>query len=225
MRARLTASFVVLSVVLLVGACGVRGYTEQSMLRPTRAAHLRAGGHDARAGGRAASGSSAQPVDRAFLAGVVDGADRLEYDAGGRPSRSSSRARPTSDDDPRRRHRDRWSTRRRHAHPASGRRRCSTTWSAATSARSASWSCWSALVAALVGYVIAGLLSAPFQQLAGAAGQLGRAASTSTCPGPGCRRPGRSARRCCISAGQLQERLASEQATSPSTPRTCCVPP
>ena len=81
MRARLTASFVVLTVLLLFGALWVRGYNEYTQLRTHESRELR---------GEAATlallveqrEQLGEPVDRAFLAGVVDSSDRLEYDAG-----------------------------------------------------------------------------------------------------------------------------------------------
>ncbi len=80
MRARLTASFVVLGVVLLIGALWVRGYTEYSLQRTHESRELR---------GQATTLALVieqrmdldRPVDRAFLAGVVDPSDRLQYDA------------------------------------------------------------------------------------------------------------------------------------------------
>ena len=81
MRARLTASFVVLSVLLLFGALWIRAYNEYTQLRTHESRELR---WDAATLALLVEQREqlGEPVDRAFLAGVVDSADRLEYDAG-----------------------------------------------------------------------------------------------------------------------------------------------
>ena len=92
MRARLTASFVVLSVLLLFGALWLRSYNEYTQLRTHESRELR---------GDAATlallveqrQQLGETVDRAFLAGVVESTDRLEYDAGdGEPVVAEGRA-------------------------------------------------------------------------------------------------------------------------------------
>ena len=100
-----------------------------------------------------------QPVDRAFLAGIVDTADRLEYAAGD----SGTVVAEGKAYDPR--HHD--EARRRPSTPATARcactspARCSTTWPTATG-RPRLPVLLAALVAALVGYLMAQLLSRPF---------------------------------------------------------------
>ena len=81
MRARLTASFVVFTVVLLVGALWLRSYTEQSVLRTHEGRELRAQA-TVLALVIEQRQQLGEPVDRAFLAGAVDRAERLEYDPG-----------------------------------------------------------------------------------------------------------------------------------------------
>ena len=68
------------------------------------------------------------------------------------------------------------------------------------------------LLAAAVGYVIARILSAPFRQLAGAAGQLGRGRFDLDLPRTRIPEARAISQALLTSAGQLQERLASEQA-------------
>ena len=65
----------------MVGALWLRGYTEQSTLRTHESRDLR---EEATTLALVVEQRQqlGQPVDRAFLAGVVDSADRLEYDAG-----------------------------------------------------------------------------------------------------------------------------------------------
>ena len=81
MRARLTASFVVLSVLLLFGALWIRSYNEYTQLRTHESRELR-GDATTLALLVEQRQQLGEPVDRAFLAGVVDSTDRLEYDAG-----------------------------------------------------------------------------------------------------------------------------------------------
>ena len=69
-----------------------------------------------------------------------------------------------------------------------------------------------ALLAAVVGYVMARLLSGPFRQLAGAAEQLGRGRFDLDLPRTRIPEAKAISQALLTSAGQLQERLASEQA-------------
>ena len=209
MRARLTASFVVLTVVLLVGALWLRSYTEESLLRTHEGQQLRA-----QATTLALVIEQRQqlgePVDRAVLAGIVDRAERLEYDPG---DGASVVVEGHAYDD---------------AHPDDAIEAMVDTGDGTVTLRQAGsvldgladrdtgslgfLVLLVALVAALVGYVMAQLLARPFRQLAGAAGQLGRGRFDLDLPRS--RIP--EARALCAalltSAGQLQERLASEQA-------------
>lgn len=209
MRARLTASFVVLSVVLVVGALWLRGYTEQSTLRTHESRDLR---EEATTLALVVEQRQqlGQPVDRAFLAGVVDSADRLEYDAGdGQPVVVEGQAYTDEHPD------DAIETMvdsgggtltLRQAgsvlHDLAGRDLASLGFLVLLVA----------LVAALVGYVIAGLVAGPFRQLAGAAGQLGRGRFDLDLPRSRMPEARALSQALLISAGQLQERLASEQA-------------
>lgn len=81
MRERLTAAFVVLSVVLLLGAGLVRTYVLQDLIREQVAGQLsqQADLVGAIIGDREASGEA---VDEDFLQSLVGPQDRLEYDAG-----------------------------------------------------------------------------------------------------------------------------------------------
>jgi signal transduction histidine kinase len=208
-RARLTASFVVLTVVLLVGALWLRGYTEQSTLRTHESRDLRQ-----RATMLALVVEQreqlGQPVDRAFLAGVVDSADRLAYDAGdGQPVVVEGKA--YSD---------------QHADDAletmedAGVGTITLRQSGVVLDDLAGQDLGSlgflvllvALVAAMVGYVMARLVAAPFRQLAGAAGQLGRGRFDLDLPHSRIPEVQALSQALLTSAGQLQERLASEQA-------------
>jgi HAMP domain-containing protein len=209
-RARLTASFVILSVVLLIGALWIRSYTANSELRTHESRELR---------GQATllalvveqRDELGQPVDRAFLAGIVDPTDRLAYAAapGAEPLVVEG---PAYGED----------------HPDDA---IETTVDAGdgTLTVTQSGSVMEALVgrdagslgflillvgllAAFVGYVMARLLSAPVRQLAGAAGQLGRGRFDLDLPRTRIPEAKALSQALLTSAGQLQERLASEQA-------------
>ncbi len=209
MRARLTASFVVLSVLLLFGALWIRSYNEYTQLRTHESRELRSDAttlalvveQREQLGG---------PVDRAFLAGIVDSSDRLEYDTGdGTPVVVEGKA---FDDD----------------HPEdaitttvdAGDGSLTVTQAGSVLNELASRDKGSlgflvllvGLVAALVGYVIARWLSAPFRQLAGAAEQLGRGRFDLDLPRTHIPEAKAISQALLTSAGQLQERLASEQA-------------
>ena len=209
MRARLTASFVVLSVVLLVGALWVRGFTEYSVQRTHESRELR---------GKAISlallveqrEELERPVDRAFLAAIVDTSDRLQYVAADGGSTVVA-GKAYDDDNPD----DAIET----SVDAGGGTLTITQAGdvlAGLTARDQGSLGFLvllvALVAALVGYLMAILLSAPFRQLAGAAGQLGRGRFDLDLPRTRIPEAKAISQALLTSAGQLQERLASEQA-------------
>ena len=207
MRPRLTASFVVLSVLLLLGALGIRSYTAEGLIRTHEGRELRA------------EASTAallveqrleldRPVDRAFLAGIVDTADRLSYDAGGgqavvvegKAYDDGVDAMETSVD------------------VGAGTLVLSRSGSVVDDLADNGLGSLGFLVllvsllAALVGYVMARLLAGPFRQLAGAAGQLGRGRFDLDLPRTRIPEAKAISQALLTSAGQLQERLASEQA-------------
>jgi signal transduction histidine kinase len=208
-RARLTASFVVLSLVLLVGALWLRGYTEYSVQRTHESRELR---------GNATSLALLieqrqeldRPVDRAFLAGIVDTSDRLQYDAADGESivvEGNAFDEDNPDD-------------ALQATVDAGGGTLTVTQAgdvlAALTARDKGSLGFLvllvALLAALVGYVMALVLSGPFRQLAGAAGQLGRGRFDLDLPRTDIPEAKAISQALLTSAGQLQERLASEQA-------------
>ncbi|WP_028652772.1 histidine kinase dimerization/phospho-acceptor domain-containing protein [Nocardioides halotolerans] len=209
MRARLTASFVVLSVVLVVGALWVRGYTEYSEQRTHESRELR---------GEAIAVALlidqreqlGRPVDRAYLSGLVDTSDRLQYDP--------------VDDEPivvegKAYDEDRPDDAIRATVDAAGGTvtltQAGEVLGSLTSRDKGSLGflvVLVALLAALVGYVMALLLSGPFRQLAGAAGQLGRGRFDLDLPRTRIPEAKAISQALLTSAGQLQERLASEQA-------------
>ena len=209
MRARLTASFVVLSVVLLSGALWVRGFSEYSVQRTHEGRELRAEAtmlallveqHE----------QLGEPVDRAFLAGLVDSSDRLVYDPGsGRPIAVEGKAYDESRPDD-----------ALEATVDAGAGSLTLTQAGSVLAdltardkgRLGFLILFVALLAALVGYAMARLLSAPFRQLAGAAGQLGRGRFDLDLPRTRIPEAKAVSQALLTSAGQLQERLASEQA-------------
>ena len=209
MRARLTASFVVLSVVLLSGALWVRGFSEYSVQRTHEGRELRAEAtmlallveqHE----------QLGEPVDRAFLAGLVDSSDRLVYDPGsGRSIAVEGKAYDESRPDD-----------ALEATVDAGAGSLTLTQAGSVLAdltardkgRLGFLILFVALLAALVGYAMARLLSAPFRQLAGAAGQLGRGRFDLDLPRTRIPEARAVSQALLTSAGQLQERLASEQA-------------
>lgn len=209
MRARLTASFVILSVVLVVGALWVRGYTEHTELRTHESRELR---------GKAAllalvveqRVDLGRPVDRAFLTGLVDASDQLEY-AGPDAEPVVVEGKAFDGDHP---------DDVLEASVRSGDGTLTVTQSGAvldglTGSDRGSLGFLILLVgilAALVGYVMSRLLSRPFRQLAGAAGQLGRGRFDLDLPRTRIPEARALSHALLTSAGQLQERLASEQA-------------
>lgn len=210
MRARLTVSFVVLTVLLLIGALWVRGFTESSVQRTHESHELR---------GEALTVALlidqhqqlGYPVDRAYLAGLVDSSERLSYDAGsGTPLVVEGKAYDEEDRDD-----------AIEATVDVGRDGSLTLTQAGSvlagltardQGRLGFLILFLALVAALVGYVLARVLSAPFRQLAGAAGQLGRGRFDLDLPRTRIPEAKAVSQALLTSAGQLQERLASEQA-------------
>ncbi len=209
MRARLTASFVVLSVLLLFGALWIRGYNEHTRLRTHESRELR---------GDAATLALVieqrqrlgLPVDRAFLAGVVDSFDRLEYDLGtGAPIVVEGRAYDESHPD---------DAIRTAVDAGDGSLTVTQAGSVLDSLADRDKGSLGflillvGLVGALVGYVIARWLSGPFRQLAGAAGQLGRGRFDLDLPRTHIPEARAISQALLTSAGQLQDRLASEQA-------------
>jgi len=208
-RARLTASFVVLSVVLLVGALWVRGFTQYSVQRTHESRELRA---EATLMALVVEQHQllGEPADRAFLAGIVDSSDRLAYDPGdgGPVVVEGSEYDDEHPDDA------------IHATVEAGEGSLTLTQSgsvldeltARDQGRLGFLILFVALLAALVGYVLSRLLSAPFRQLAGAAGQLGRGRFDLDLPHTRIPEAKAISQALQTSAGQLQERLASEQA-------------
>ena len=81
MRPRLTLSFVVLTLILLLGALGIRAYTAHDLLRTHESRELRS---DASMLALLIEQREelGEPVDRAYLAGLVDSAEQISYDAG-----------------------------------------------------------------------------------------------------------------------------------------------
>jgi signal transduction histidine kinase len=206
-RPRLTAAFVVLSVLLLLGALVVRSYTSHAQLRTHEGRDLRVRADTVALliEQREALG---RPVDRAFLTGIVDTAERLAYD----PDDDlaivvEGKAYGDGGDDP-----------------------IVTSVDAAGGTLALTQSgdvvdeladndpgslgfllLLEALLAALVGYLLARVLSSPFRQLAGAAGQLGRGRFDLDLPRTHIPEAKAISQALLTSAGQLQERLASEQ--------------
>lgn len=207
MRPRLTASFVVLSVVLLLGALGVRSWTAHGLLRTHEGRELRA---------QATTFALlieqreqlGRPIDRVFLAGLVDTDDRLVYDDGdGAPIVVEGEAFEERQDGIM-------------ASVMAGDGTLTLTQSGDVIDELSDTERGSlgllvllvALLAALVGYVMARLLSAPFRQLADAAGQLGRGRFDLDLPHTRIPEAQAISQALLTSAGQLQERLATEQA-------------
>ena len=210
MRQRLTASFVVLSVVLLLLALGIRSITTHDLLRTHESRELR------RESAHVAllvqqREELGQPVDQEWLSGLVDAERAGRVRRRGRVERGR-RGRGVRRG--RRRRRDLG-----HHHP---RRRGGLTLRqsgsvidelAADNRSSLGFLLLLVvLLAAMVGYVMARLLSRPFRQLAGAAGQLGRGRFDLDLPRTRIPEARAISQALLTSAGQLQERLASEQA-------------
>jgi signal transduction histidine kinase len=206
-RARLTAAFVVLSVLLLLGALGVRAYTAHGLLRTHESRDLRVRA-DTLALVVEQRTELGRPVDRAFLSGVVDTAERISYDAGdGTTVVVEGKAYGDGGEDPI----------ETSVQVGDG---TLTLMESSEVVESLSDNdlgslgflvLLEALLAALVGFLMAVLLARPFRQLAGAAGQLGRGRFDLDLPRTDVPEAKAISQALLTSAGQLQERLASEQ--------------
>ena len=209
MRARLTASFVILSVLLLFGALLIRSYNEYTQLRTHESHELRG---DARTLALLVDQREqlGEPVDRSFLAAIVDTSDRLQYDAGDGES-IVVEGEAYDDDFPE-------DEIRTTVDAGDGSLTVTQAGSVLNGLASRDKGSLGflvllvGLVAALVGYVIARWLSGPFRQLAGAAEQLGRGRFDLDLPRTHIPEAKAISQALLTSAGQLQERLASEQA-------------
>ena len=207
MRPRLTASFVVLSLVLVLGALGARAYTAHGTLRTHESRELR---------GQAMNlavildqrQELGRPIDATFLSGRVDESDRLTYDPDdGEPVVVEGKAYVQDDD-----------AIEATVDAADGT--VTLRQAGAVVDELADNDVGSlgflvllvGLLAALVGYVMARVVSGPFRQLAGAAGQLGRGRFDLDLPRTRIPEARAISLALLTSAGQLQERLASEQA-------------
>jgi signal transduction histidine kinase len=195
MRPRLTAAFVVLSVLLLLGALAVRSYSSHGLLRTheSRSLHVRA---DTVALVIEQREALERPVDRAFLSGIVDTAERLSYaayDGGGEDPIEVS------------------------VDAAGGTLTLSESGEVVDELADNDLQSlgllllFCALLAAVVGYLLARVLSSPFRQLAVAAEQLGRGRFDLDLPRTHIPEAKAISQALLTSAGQLQERLASEQ--------------
>ena len=172
MRERLTLAFVLLTVVLLLGAGVVRTFVLRDLIREQEASHLTQEVQliSAIVGDRTAAGGA---IDTEFLQTLVSDTARLEYDAEGAAPVVVRGAEYTGRDD-----------------PADDLAATSTVDDASiTLSQSpeiireivgrdigsiAALFLLIAVVAGIVGFLIASTLSAPFQRLALAAGALGR---------------------------------------------------
>ena len=85
MRERLTAAFVLLSVILLLFAGVLRSYSLRDLIRDQERNHLQ---QEATLVGAIVEDRTAagEPINRAFLAGLVDAQSRLEYEVPGQPA-------------------------------------------------------------------------------------------------------------------------------------------
>ena len=209
MRPRLTASFVVLSVLLLLGALGVRSYTAHGLLRTHESREL-----------RAEATTLALLIEQRAAAGPSPSTGP-SCPAWSTPTTGSSTTPATAARS--------WSRARRTATAATTRSTTMVDVGDGTLTLTQSGDVVDeladndlgslgflvllvGLLAAMVGYVMARLLSAPFRQLAGAAGQLGRGRFDLDLPRTRIPEARAISQALLTSAGQLQERLASEQA-------------
>lgn len=211
MRERLTAAFVVLTVTLLVALLLVRSYTTESQLRAHENDHVVAQARTM-ASFLAMGMDAGHTVTESVLEGVVGPDQRVEYVADGAPTLVAEGDEFDEGNDGQ----DFAAVVDVAGHGASlrllqsdeavddlvGDERGSI----------ALLALLVAIVAAMAGYVIAKLLAAPFLKLAVAAKQLGRGRFDLELPHtrvPEARAIGLALQ---TSAGQLQERLASEEA-------------
>jgi signal transduction histidine kinase len=211
MRERLTAAFVALSVTLLVALLLIRSYAVESDLRAHERDHVRAQA-ESMAAFLSMRMDAGLPVTESVLAGVVGSDQRVEYDAVGEQPLAVEGAAFGDDHDGE----DFAAVAEVAGHDASLHLLQS---DAAVDAlvgdergSIALLALLVAIVAAMAGYVIAKLLAAPFLKLAVAAQQLGRGRFDLELPHtriPEARAIGHALQ---TSAGQLQERLASEEA-------------
>jgi signal transduction histidine kinase len=207
MRPRLTAAFVVLSVLLLLGALAVRSYSSHGLLRTheSRSLHVRA---DTVALVIEQREALERPVDRAFLSGIVDTAERLSYAPNdGAPIVVEGKAYDGGGEDPIEVSVD----------AAGGTLTLSESGEVVDELADNDLQSlgllllFCALLAAVVGYLLARVLSSPFRQLAVAAEQLGRGRFDLDLPRTHIPEAKAISQALLTSAGQLQERLASEQ--------------
>jgi signal transduction histidine kinase len=211
MRERLTAAFVALTVTLLVALLLVRSYSVESELRAHESDHVLAQAQ-AMASFLSMRMDAGHPVTESVLAGVVGPDQRLEYDAVGQRAMAAEGDAFDEGNDGQ----DFAAVVDVAGHDASlsllqsdeaiddlvGDERGSI----------ALLALLVAIVAAMAGYLISKLLAAPFLKLAVAAQQLGRGRFDLELPYtriPEARAIGLALQ---TSAGQLQERLASEEA-------------
>lgn len=210
MRARLTACFVVVSVLLLVGTLWIHGYSEQSRLRTQQSRAL-----DARAGTIALlieqRHALGEPVDSAYLSAVVDKTGRIAYD----PGDGSQPVVAEGTSGAGLAHADRLK-----ASAKVGAGSVTVTWPAPSrpsllSADEGSGGLlilFGAVFAGFVGYLMSLLISRPFRRLAGAAEQLGRGRFDIDLPRTRVPEARAVSQALLTAAGQLQERLTAEQA-------------
>jgi signal transduction histidine kinase len=207
-RQRLTASFVVLSVVLLLLAVGIRGWSARADIRTHESRELAS-----EAAQLALIVEQRQaldrPVDRAFLQGLVDPMYSIAFtpaDAEGSAVVAVGPGYEAQD-----------ALSARSDIEGGGelvvRQSVEVVDDLVDDTSSTAYLLLLViLLAALVGYVMARLLSAPFRQLAVAAEQLGRGRFDLDLPRTRVPEARAISQALLTSAGQLQERLASEQA-------------
>lgn len=211
MRERLTVAFVALPVVLLVGLLLIRSYTLEDELRAHESGHVasQAQAMGTFLGMRLDAGL---PVTESWLAGAVGPDQAVEYVVAGRPALRVEGDRFDEGNDGQ----DFVAAVDVAGHDASLRLLQSDErvddLVGGERGSIALLALLVAIVAAMVGYVVAKLLASPFLKLAVAARQLGRGRFDLELPHtriPEARAIGQALQ---TSAGQLQERLASEEA-------------
>jgi hypothetical protein len=212
MRNRLTVSFVLLTTLLLLGAGVVRSYVLRDLVREQEASHVREESVLV-AGLVTQRHADDEPVDRAFLSGLVGADDRLQftpttgrqvvvrgtaYDAAPAAGRDGAHASATT--------------------PVPGGT-VTVSQSPAVLRDILGRDLWSvavlflmiAMLAGLIGYLISRALSAPFRQLAVAAEALGRGRFDLDLPHTGIPEARAIAQALATSAGQLEDRLRRER--------------
>lgn len=209
MRNRLTAAFIVLSILMLLGAGIIRAFVLRDLIREQESAHLQQQSALV-AQLVAARHAHGDAVDHAFLAGLVAPEARIEYDAQGAPPVVARGDRYVGTD----------------GKPGD---LASTTWvdhGMVTVSQSPEvvqdilgrdvnsvlvLFLMIGVMAGLIGFVVSRALSAPFQQLAVAAAALGRGRFDLELPRtriPEARAIGQALE---TSAGQLRDRLRRER--------------